>query len=209
MAGGDTNSQAGFDARFALVCRSFPLFVATCAVLGVFLVDFFPICDAARTFASRAGHVTTLELPGGVKMTLSEQAVSEKLSPFTADFETLKRDAAAAIARLEPEEFARLMQIGQLSDLCEYENPKTARMRSDVALDYALDEKGLAALSPNSLAVTMESGDSGRALKCYDLRLTGLGADVKTALVQSFKDAFAAPRERAQPASAGAKVAAR
>jgi hypothetical protein len=53
-----------------------------------------------------------------------------------------KRRVLALIQGLDGKEFIRLMYVGQLKNLCEFENPST-EMRSDVALDCELRDKGL------------------------------------------------------------------
>jgi hypothetical protein len=46
------------------------------------------------------------------------------------------------------------MYVGQLKNLCEFENPST-EMRNDVALDYEMRDKGLTNIAVNP--VTLES----------------------------------------------------
>jgi hypothetical protein len=52
-----------------------------------------------------------------------------------------KKRILELIHGLTAKEFVRLMYVGQLKNLCEFENP-SAEMRSRVALDYELREKG-------------------------------------------------------------------
>jgi len=46
------------------------------------------------------------------------------------------------ILRLDSKEFVRLMYVGQLINLCEFDHP-SSEMREDTALDYSLRDKGL------------------------------------------------------------------
>ena len=93
------------------------------------------------------------------------------------------------------------MYVGQLKNLCEFENPSTG-MRNDAALDYGLQDKGFVKIegSPGtfesvhaSLAKMAAQGktlDNGYPVKCYDMTLTDNGYNVKTALVDNFSMAF-------------------
>ena len=128
--------------------------------------------------------------------------------------------AAASIANLKPDEFARLMEVGSLGKPCEYEHP-TTQMRSDVAVDYWLQEKGLVLLETDDKARTdaIAELDSKKALGeaiaignpriCYAIKLTAVGQDVKTALVTSFKSAFNLPHGGGEPLAESNKMAAR
>jgi hypothetical protein len=62
--------------------------------------------------------------------------------------------ALAAIKGEKTLDFIRLMYIGQLKNLCEFENPST-EMRNDAALDYGLRDMGLVKIENN--AVTRDS----------------------------------------------------
>ena len=93
------------------------------------------------------------------------------------------------------------MYVGQLKNLCEFENPST-EMRNDVALDYELRDKGLTKIEVNP--ATLESvraeldqmkaqGKSlvnGYPRTCYDMTLTDDGYNVKTVLVKSLSATF-------------------
>lgn len=193
------------ESKLALFLKFGPLWLATIAIFSIVVADFKAICAATSDLAARAGAVTNVELPGGVKLTISERQVRDILLPLNANY---RKETAEAISRIQPEEFSRLMQVGQLADLCEYEKPDV-RMRAYIAIDYALDEKKLVELTRNMKAVSMPVEDHGAARLCYDLRLTDLGNDVKSALVQSFKDAFATPRGQARPAPDSREMAAR
>ena len=99
------------------------------------------------------------------------------------------------IQRLDSKEFVRLMYVGQLKNLCAFENPST-EMHNDAALDYSM---GLVKIENN--AVTRDSVraeltkvvaqgktlDNGYPRTCYDMTLTDDGYNVKTALVDNFQ----------------------
>ena len=112
-----------------------------------------------------------------------------------------KRRVLALIHGLDGKEFVRLMYVGQLKNLCEFENPST-EMRNDVALDYELRDKGLTNIAVNpvtlesvraELAKTVAQGkslDNGYPRTCYDMTLSDDGYNVKTVLVKSLSATF-------------------
>ena len=93
------------------------------------------------------------------------------------------------------------MYVGQLKNLCEFENPST-EMRNDAALDYGLRDMRLVKIENNAvtrdsvraeLAKLVAQGktlDNGYPCTCYDMTLTDDGYNVKTALVDNFSTAF-------------------
>ncbi len=216
MAEAKTDLNGRFDAALSVI-KSVATVVASCAILALLLADFNSIRDASQKLLARAGSVTTLKVLG-VELSLGQEAVTTALSEYAEQPARSSAGVAAAIAKLEPEEYARLMEIGQLNGLCEFEKP-SAKMRGDVALDYGLDEKGLAKVTDDPKtrgdvaaflerkAAEGEKIENGRPLSCYDLALTDLGRDVKTALVQSFKGAFDPLHGHGEPAAEGRKVA--
>jgi hypothetical protein len=97
-----------------------------------------------------------------------------------------------------------LMHVAEFNNNkpCEFEKP-TAKMRKDLAIDHELGEKRLITkveAKPEILesveadqARAVKQGkpwDIGSPLKCYEMTLTNVGHDVKTALVNSFSVAF-------------------
>ncbi len=186
-------------------------------VIVVAVTDFKSIAAASQQLLAKAGNAKELEI-AGFKVSLSEDAVSDALAEYAADPSEISPEVTNAIHALRPDEYARLMDVGQLDGLCEYARP-SAKMREDVAIDYELAEKKLTwiADSPDTLANVRSylaekaaAGDAsanGRALSCYDMTLTELGRNVKTALVQSFKNAFDPLRDRPAPAPVKREVA--
>jgi hypothetical protein len=199
MVNGKANIKGKFDAALSVV-RTLITIAASSALLVLFIIDFSSICSASQKLLARAGSVTTLKILG-IELSIDEQMVSAALSEYAERPNRLSAEVSKIISRLQPSEYVRLMEIGQLDGLCEFEKP-SAKMRADVALDYELDEKGLAKIvdSPKTVAdvaayldrKTAEGSKTpnGRPLSCYDMSLTDLGRDVKTALVQSLKSAF-------------------
>ncbi|MGH6795420.1 MAG: hypothetical protein ACREDD_04660 [Methylocella sp.] len=112
-----------------------------------------------------------------------------------------KRHVLALIHGLDGKEFVRLMYVGQLKNLCEFENPST-EMRDDVVLDYELRDKGLTKIEDSpatlesvraELAKMVAQGkslDNGYPRTCYVMTLTADGDNVKTVLVKSLSAAF-------------------
>jgi hypothetical protein len=93
------------------------------------------------------------------------------------------------------------MYIGQLKNLCEFENPST-EMRNDVALDYGLRDKGLTKIEVNPATLESvraeldqmkaqgKSLENGYSHTCYDMTLTDDGYNVKTVLVKTLSATF-------------------
>ncbi|WOJ88806.1 hypothetical protein RZS28_13435 [Methylocapsa polymorpha] len=178
-------------------------------VIAVAVINFQPLCNAAQQLLAKAGDARELEI-AGFKVSLSEDSVAEALAAYAVNPGEISAEVTKAIRALRPDEYERLLDVGQLDGLCEYERP-SAKMRGDVALDYTLAEKGLTwiADSPDTLASVSaylakkaamdQSSENGRALSCYDMTLTELGRNVKTGLVQSFKTAFDPIRDHSEP----------
>lgn len=110
-------------------------------VLAIVLLNFQGLYLAARKFLERAASVSSIKLLG-VEVDLDQAGVDRAL--FRADYLTGadKGRVLAMVHGLSAKEFVRLMYVGQLKNLCEFENPST-EMRNDVALDYRLRDKGL------------------------------------------------------------------
>ncbi len=203
------NLKASLQVAFDFVKVSVALVLGG-VIIAVAVADFKSISAASRQFLAKAGDARELDF-AGFKVSLNEDSVTEALAEYAADPSEISPDVTEAIRALTPDEFARLMDVGQLDGLCQYQAPN-AKMRADVALDYGLAEKGLTwiADSPDTLASVNaylaekaaegDRGANGRALSCYAMTLTDLGRNVKTGLVQSFKTAFDPGRERSAPA---------
>lgn len=169
-------------------------------VLAIVLLNFQALYLAARKFLERTASVSSIKLLG-MEVNLDQAGVNRAL--FNADYLTGadKNRVLALINGLDSKEFVRLMYVGQLKNLCEFENPST-EMRNDVALDYGLRDKGLTKIEANpatlesvraELAKMVAQGkrlDNGYPLKCYDMTLTDDGYNVKTVLVANLSEAF-------------------
>jgi hypothetical protein len=169
-------------------------------VLAIVLLNFQALYLAARKFLERAASVSSIKLLG-VEVDLDQAGVDRAL--FRADYLTGadKGRVLAMVHGLSAKEFVRLMYVGQLKNLCEFENPST-EMRNDAALDYELRDKGLTKIevSPDTLeSVRAESAkmvaqgkslDIGYPRTCYDMTLTADGYNVKTVLVDNLSEAF-------------------
>jgi hypothetical protein len=80
---------------------------------------------------------------GGAKVIFTSERVDAAFNELKMDgVEPAQRSRALdLIHELKPTEFVRLMYVGQLQGLCEYETPAALSMRYDVATDYILAEK--------------------------------------------------------------------
>lgn len=179
-------------------------------LLAFLILEFDDLRQAAQKMLKRAESVTAIELIG-VKIDLDPATVSKTFQLYNENLDKELRsynvtDAAVSkvmevIPSLSSEEFSRLMYVGQLKDLCEFENP-TTKMRNDVALDFKLKDKGVTdiEISPAALesvrkkiewiATQGKPPEIGYPRLCYEMNLSGLGANVKTALVGVLSRAF-------------------
>jgi len=169
-------------------------------VLAIILLNFFGL--AMQKFLERAVSVSAIKVLGvEIDMDAADRALSAtdaQRALFHVENLTgaEKRRVLDLIHGLDGKEFNRLMYVGQLKNLCEFDNPST-EMRDDAALDYELRDKGLTKIevSPTTLeSVRAElarmvaqgkSLDNGYPRTCYDMTLTDDGYNVKTVLVNS------------------------
>ena len=178
-------------------------------VLAIILLNFRGLHVALQKFLERAAQVSAIK-GFGVEVDLDAAGVDRALSAADAKrtlfhVENLtgaeKRRVLALIQGLDGKQFVRLMYVGQLKNLCDFENPST-EMRDDAALDYELRDKGMTKIEANP--VTLESVraelakmvaqgkslDNGYPRTCYDMTLTDDGYNVKTVLVKSLSAMF-------------------
>ncbi|MGH6937171.1 MAG: hypothetical protein ACRED2_13560 [Methylocella sp.] len=176
-------------------------------VLAIVLLNFRGLHLAAQRFLERAASVSSIKVLGiEIDMEATDRALAAADAKRTLyHLENLtgaeKRRVLELVHGLDGKEFIRLMYVGQLKNLCEFETPST-EMRNDVALDYKLRDKGLTKIevSPATLESVRaalanmvaqgKSLDNGYPRTCYDLTLTDDGYNVKTVLVKSFSETF-------------------
>ena len=169
-------------------------------VLAIILLNFHGLYLASQKFLERAASLSSIKLLG-VEIDMDAAGVDRAL--FRADYLTGadKSRVLALTQGLDGKEFVRLMYVGQLKNLCEFENPST-EMRKDAALDYELRDKGLTKIEVNpatlesvraELAKMVAQGkslDNGYPRTCYDMSLTDDGYNVKTVLVNNLSAGF-------------------
>ncbi|MGB7044050.1 MAG: hypothetical protein WBD65_03800 [Methylocella sp.] len=176
-------------------------------VLAIILMNFRGLHLALQKFLERAASVSAIKVLGvEIDMDATSRALSAadaKRALFHVEnlTDTEKSRVLALIQGLDGKEFVRLMYVGQLKNLCEFENPST-EMRNEVALDYELRDKGLTkiAVSPATLVSVRaelakmlaqgKSLENGYPRSCYDMTLTDDGYNVKTVLVKSLSETF-------------------
>jgi hypothetical protein len=169
-------------------------------VFLVLILWMFPdIRDASKILLDRAASASSLEVVG-FKVAFTEATVERglELDNVPADEQKPVLDA---IRGLNSKQFIRLMAVGQLANLCEFDVP-TPEMRNDVALDYDLEAKGLTRIAPSYTvlqnvqawsAKAMARGESvkiGAPRACYTMTLTETGSRVKTVIVRNLAPAF-------------------
>lgn len=157
------------------------------------------ITTASKVLLDRAASASSVEV-AGFKVAFTEVMVARGLAVDDVPAEEQK-PVLAAIRGLGSQEFIRLMAVGQLGNLCEFDNP-TPEMRNAVALDYELEAKGLTRIKPsievldnvrawNARAIAKgESPRIGAARACYTMTLTAIGTRVKTVIVKNLAPAF-------------------
>jgi hypothetical protein len=169
-------------------------------VFLVLILWVFPdIRSASKVLLDRAASASSLEVVG-FKVAFTETTVAQGL--VLADVPAgEQKPVLDAIHSLNSREFVRLMAVGQLANLCEYDRP-TPTMRNDVALDYDLQEKGLTKIEPSRTilesvqawhAKVTARGERiaiGAPRNCYQMTLTDVGSRVKTVIVQNLAPAF-------------------
>lgn len=174
-----------------------------CIVVVLIFLDFSNIYHATQTLLNKADSVGSFEF-GGAKVIFTSERVDAAFNELKMDgVEPAQRSRALdLIHELKPTEFVRLMYVGQLQGLCEYETPAALSMRYNVATDYILAEKKLAVMiddpillrqmqaKVNEQIARTRHSDNGKPFHCYVMQLTPDGANVKTALVGSFGEMF-------------------
>ncbi|MGO9135877.1 MAG: hypothetical protein ACLP8A_17775 [Methylovirgula sp.] len=171
------------------------------ALLVVLAINLPALSGALGQLIDKVANVSSFKF-AGVELGFDESSVIEKLA--ATDLSTAaKSQVYKLVLRLDPEQFERLIYVGDLVNLCEFENP-TAEMRQQVASDYLLRENGLTAITKSTelrdqVRHTIEASektsgkpsDIGYPLSCYYMTLTDTGRNVKTVLVKTFGQAFA------------------
>jgi hypothetical protein len=168
--------------------------------LGLLAWNFPTLLTVSRALLQKATSVTTIEVEG-VKIAFDQGNVSSRLTPFDVNAAE-KAKVLEAVNGLESDEFERLMNVGELKALCDYQRP-TVEMRRMLMLDYQLQAKGLTAIvdDPELKArikgqakideeTSGKASDIGYPHNCYVMNLTDTGRNVKTALVKILSGAF-------------------
>ncbi|MGH6836738.1 MAG: hypothetical protein ACREC9_14635 [Methylocella sp.] len=180
-------------------------------MLAIILLNFQRLQFALQKFLEQASvksvHILGVEIDMDAANRALSAADAKRATYHLAGLtDAEKRRVLALIQGLDGKEFIRLMYVGQLKNLCEFEKPST-EMRDAVALDYGLRDKGLTKIeiSPATLesvradvakrAAQGENLDNGYPRICYEMTLTGDGYNVKTVLVKSLSEPFDASRK--------------
>jgi hypothetical protein len=167
--------------------------------IGFAIVNANAIGDGLAALADRFGGLRGAEI-AGVKLDFGEATIEKRVPPDL--FERLdtkdKRRVSRDLNALEPRMALRLLQVGLLANLCEFDKPTTS-MIDDFSTDHHLQDRGLASLVENPqikakvIAQQAKAGkksDIGEPRACYDITLTDHGWDVRTALVHVVSAGF-------------------
>lgn len=167
--------------------------------LALILWVFPDLRAASKMLLERASTAASFKF-SGLEIAFSATSVAQGLELAKVPEEE-QAGVLTAVQNLGSDGFRRLMAVGQLENLCEFERP-TPQMRSDVALDYDLAAKGLTEIEPswNTLesvkawraSVIAKGGDVeiGAPARCYKMTLTNVGSRVKTVIVENLAPAF-------------------
>ncbi|WP_156964575.1 hypothetical protein [Methylocapsa aurea] len=169
--------------------------------LTLILGAFSDIETAAQRLLQRASPPSSLEFAGfKVDFTPSAVALGLEMDNVPVDEQKPVLDK---IHSLSSDAFVRLMSVGQLDNLCDYDRA-SAKMRTDIALDYGLSAEGLTTIESSpalldsvrrqraEMAARGEVLENGDPRDCYKMKLTALGANVKTVIVRNLAPAFKA-----------------
>lgn len=174
--------------------------------IGFIIFNADSIGDGFVSLADRLGRIRGAEF-AGLKLDFGEAAIERQVP---ADlFRHLdvrdKRRIVQDVNSLEPRMVVRLLHVGLLSNLCEFEKPTTG-MIDTFGVDHHLQDRGLVTLADNPQTkakvladvqqrevATRKRSDIGAPRACYDMTLTDHGRDVKTAVVQVVSASFGAP----------------
>jgi hypothetical protein len=178
----------------------------TLIVFTIIVLNFSPLNHAFDNILEQAASISAVEFLG-VKLTFSKEIENLNLDYDEAAYKKLgfkpeayKTHLQELIHALGQEEILRLMYVGQLRNLCEFDNP-TPEMRKQVAADYSLRSAGLISIinDPSTLeqvrrdfAAKSKLPDIGNPHACYNMDLTATGDNVKTVLVRTLNTHFVA-----------------
>lgn len=181
----------------------------TLIVFTIIALNFSPLNRAFDNILEQAASISAVEFLG-VKLTFSKEIENLNLDYDEATYKRLgfkpeayKKHLQELIHALDQEEILRLMYVGQLKNLCEFDNP-TPEMRKQVAADYSLRGMGLISIinDPSSLeqvrrdfAAKSKLPDIGNPRACYNMDLTETGYNVKTVLVRTLSGRLGASFE--------------
>ena len=164
-------------------------------IFAALLMEFSTIRTGVVDLMARVGNVESLELPS-LKMAFRSTEAASVIPWFEGLSDDKKTMLTDDIRELKPEWLERLLNVGALHNLCEYERP-TPGMREEVAMDYKLEAMGLIKIAPSrevqaaamrdmrqSLAENATGWTIGKPVSCYVATLKDRGWLVKTAVLQ-------------------------
>lgn len=164
-------------------------------VFAALLMEFSTIRSGVVDLMARVRNVEALELPS-FKMAFRSREAASVIPWFEGLNDNRKAMLTDDIRALKPEWLERLLNVGALRNLCEYERP-TPEMRQEVAMDYKLEEMGLIEIEPSreveaaamrdmrqSVAENATGWTIGKPVSCYVATLKDRGWLVKTAVLQ-------------------------
>jgi len=186
------------------------------AVVSVVLWNFKALNRAVQNLFVQASSISTIEILG-LKLSFNPKTVGldlqsdlenyERYSPHyfidhgfisRADYES---HISALTLGLSNQEVDRLINVGELKNLCLFQHPNEA-MRVRAAADVRLRDKGLVAISDSpethqrvheQFAALESQGklpEIGHPISCYDMVRTDDGYNVRTVLIKGMSKRF-------------------
>ncbi len=136
----------------------------------------------------------------GAKLTFDQKSLDSAIRPQEMRFDG--EAASKDLRNLDPRLLARLLNAGSLNDLCLFDGHKRGLL-DNVAADYKLRDLGLVELHESDEIRAKVAADKtldpelGAPVKCYTMKPSARGFDVRTAVAYALGDYFA---RGAQPA---------
>jgi hypothetical protein len=208
-------------AKYFEIARSAIYIILLAVVAIVVLWNFHALDSAVQNLFVQASSINTIEVLG-LKLSFNARMVEldlkadlenyERTNPsyFTdngfatrADYES---HILALTQGLSQKEVDRLVNVGELRNLCTFEHPDT-EMRIYAAADARLKDKGLTKImdSPETLRTVRDQFAAleakgelpaiGRPLSCYEMKRTDDGYNVRTVLIKGMSRRFSPATE--------------
>jgi hypothetical protein len=201
---GDLNKIPDFDSGESLKPRM-PLSIKSIATVLVATVlgagGYAKRDDIGDAMTDSLRHLTHIQFMG-LQADFSSESIDKTVRPdlFARLDGPDKSKVARAAADMTDADVVRLLNVGLLENLCDYELA-TTQMTQDFETDKRLRDKGFvhivedeklkSELLRKAKSHRDKPSDIGHPVTCYSMVLTDRGRDVRTALTYAYAAAFA------------------